>query len=259
MKIKYLVPAFLLLAATTAFAQTKHISKLELKPKQVYLVGADNILSVDTLIMGDKSVIRFSPEAPGALRVGKAFVGEKCTIESRGKDGEHTRKGRPGTQGYDGGDLDIIIHFEELKSLIVDTQGGAGGNGLNGKNGKRGIPDRQEKKIIKGAKGEDIITYEFIPGIAGTNGTNASQGHKGGNGGDIILTYSTASFIPVFNHTNATHSITLLHTIGNTGKDGLPGKGGFNSQDGEVVYEKKLEPVDGQIRLIRADSATVKE
>ncbi|MBB6610938.1 hypothetical protein H7F15_07815 [Pontibacter sp. Tf4] len=254
MKIKNLVPALLMiLYAVHAQAQNQHYTKLELKPKEVFIVGPGNVLLVDTLIMHDKATIKFSPSSPGTLKANVAYIGSKCTISSRGEDGLHTRKNRPGTRGSNGGDLDITMHFQELSSLLIDTQGGTGGNGLHGKNGRPGTPDRNEKRIVKGNKGVDIVTYELVPGIPGTDGKNATQGYIGGNGGNITFTYSTAAFIPVFNHANAPHSITLLHTVGDTGKDGTPGKGGFNSKDGELILEKKPQATDGQIRLVNAN------
>lgn len=256
MKIKNLVPALLVLCTTSAFAQTTHIGKLELKPKQVYIVGPDNTLLVDTLIMHDKSVIQFSPEKPGVLKAAVAIVGSNCEILSRGENGQDSEYKTRGTRGKNGGDLNITMHFDKLKSLVIDTRGGTGGDGRDGRNGKNGIKDRREKKIIKGAKGQDIITYEHIPGTPGTNGTNATTGLPGGNGGNISFTYSTKNFIPVFNHSKARNSITLLHTVGDAGRDGKPGLGGFQSEDGILEHKKEPGSVDGQIRLYKANTAT---
>jgi len=249
----------LTLHSITAFPQNQQVSKLVIEAKEIYEVPTGNVLLVDTLIMHDKATIKFSPETKGILQVNYAIIGKKCIITSKGIDGRDTAFNKPGTQGMDGGDLDITINFSRLKSLIIDTQGGAGGKGLNGKDGKKGTPDRREKQKVKGRNGQDIITFVHIPGIPGTDGTNATQGHKGGNGGDITLTYSAKTFIPVFNHAKAPHSIILLHTMGNTGKDGKPGKGGFNSKDGEVIHKEKLEATDGQVKLVNVNGLSVQE
>jgi hypothetical protein len=257
MKNNYLLTCLMLLPIwCSAQSGQMHYAKLEIKEKEVFIVGPGNMLTVDTLIMHDRSTIKFSSDTPGVLKANVAIVGSKCEISSRGGNGLDSELKKRGTRGRNGGDLDITMHFDKLKSLTIDTRGGTGGDGLDGKNGKNGIKDRQEKKIIKGPKGEDIVTYELIPGTRGTDGTNATTGLPGGNGGNISFTYSTNKFIPVFNHAKARNSITLLHTVGDAGRDGTPGKGGFQSADGVLEHIKKVDSADGQIRLYNANTAS---
>lgn len=268
------------------FAQHPIIPKLVISKGEVYTVGPDNTLLVDTLVMHDKSTIVFAPETQGMLQASVAIIGNKCTISSKGNNGAHTNVGVApnrremgktlehtgktllngdvinadpidnGTRGQDGGDLKLTLHFERLGSLTIDSCGGRGGNGTNGKNGKKGTPDRQYERKVVGANGQYVPEIVVIPGKKGTDGSDATAGITGGNGGNIDLTYSTNAFIPVFNHDRAQHSISLLHTAGETGRDGLPGKGGFNSFDGRVVHARLTPSKDGEVKLTNANTSS---
>ncbi|MBX0335164.1 hypothetical protein K3G39_18165 [Pontibacter sp. HSC-14F20] len=279
----------LALSSLTVQAQKSRISKLVIAKGETYTVGPDNILLVDTLIMQDKATIVFAPEMQGILQAHVAIIGDKCTVSSKGKDGASTQVGIApkrqevrrnlantsttllngevinadpvdnGTRGQDGGNLKLSLHFEKLGSLIIDSRGGRGGNGTNGKNGKKGTPDRHEERKVRGANGQYVTEVFVIPGNKGTDGSDATAGIAGGNGGNIDFTYSTSNFIPVFNQTRTRHGISLLHSAGETGRDGLPGKGGFSSVDGRLVHQRLAASRDGEIKLTNANALSVQD
>lgn len=259
MKIRNLLPVLLLLSSFETFAQTNKYTKLEIKHNEVFEVGLTNMLLADTLIMHDKATIKFSSETAGILQANHAIVGEKCTISSRGANGINSNSKTNGTAGQDGGDLDISLYFAQLGSLTIDTQGGRGGDGKKGRNGASGEAERMEEKEVRGADGKTSKVIVVIPAKSGTNGSDATTGLNGGNGGDIYLTYSTKNFIPVFNNSKARNSIILIHTAGNSGKNGEPGKGGVNSTDGKLIQVNRVETTDGQIRLINLNGAAAQE
>ncbi|GHA76513.1 hypothetical protein [Pontibacter akesuensis] len=268
MKNKYFILSAFLLLAFPALSQTKHYSKLEIKSKEVFEVGPDNMLVVDTLIMHDKSTIKFSPETLGILKAKVVSVGKNCTISSRGEKGEDAKSALPdkpdlhGTPGQNGGNLQLDMHFASLGSLTIDSRGGKGGDGYDGKNGKRGTADQMSTKSEKSSGGKAINVPYMILGVPGTNGTNATSGRSGGNGGDIQLTYSTADFIPIFNifdSPNRNNSIYMLYSAGEMGRNGKPGKGGINSWDGELVLIDKQTAVDGTVKLLKEDDASVRD
>jgi hypothetical protein len=285
MKKSLLLSASFSLVLSYTFAQHAAIPKLVVAKGETYTVGPGNTLAVDTLIMHDKATIVFAPETLGVLHANVAIIGDKCTISSKGKDGESstvgiapnrqqmrenlTNRGKTllngevinadpmdnGTRGQDGGNLEINLHFESLGGLTIDSRGGRGGNGTNGKNGNKGTPDRHHEKKVLGAKGQYVTEVFVTPGKKGTDGSDATAGIAGGNGGNIDFTYSTNNFIPVFNNSKSKNRISLLHTAGNTGRDGTPGIGGFNSIDGRVIQSKLDESKDGQLKLTNANSA----
>lgn len=281
----YCLFAFFLLTATCALAQHTATPKLVLAKGETYTMGPGNTLLVDTLIMHDKSTIVFAPEKQGMLQAKVAIIGDKCTISSRGKDGASSNVGVApqraqerrtvnntgmvlangetvnadpmdhGTRGQDGGHLVLVMHFDRLGSLTIDSRGGRGGNGTNGKNGKKGTPDRYETRKVLGANGQYITESVLILGIKGTDGSDATAGIAGGNGGNIDLTYSTNNFIPVFNNVKSKNRISVLHTAGETGRDGIPGLGGQNSIDGRVVHARLVDSKDGELKLTNANAS----
>ena len=263
MKQKLLTLTVILLITIPAFSQTTHYSRLEIKEKEVFEVGPGNTLIVDTLIMYNKSTIRFSPDTLGVLKAKVVRIGKSCLITAKGEDGidyrlkAYSTLREHGSPGQNGGDLDIQLQIEKLGSLTIDTRGGKGGDGLKGRNGKKGIPERKEKKRVIGANGKYITVNEVIPGVPGTDGTNASTGFHGGNGGNIDLAYSASNLIPVFNNSKARNSITLLYRGGSPGKDGKPGIGGIDSNDGDLITLEKKESVDGEIKLTNLKASSV--
>jgi hypothetical protein len=235
----YLV-AFIMLIATPALAQQTAIPKLIISEGETYVVGPSNFLLVDTLIIQDKATLMFAPEYIGILHARVAFIGNSCTISSKGKDGEHHGIKTKGTAGQKGGDLAIIIHFEKLGSLTVDTSGGKGGDGKKGKDG-----------LVQGSSN---IGYEnFL--YRSTSSSDGEPGHIGGNGGNIDLTYSTAGFIPVFNNSKARNHIKLYTSAGDAGRDGaIISHIKFITPDGKAVNNALSKPKDGEIKLINANA-----
>ncbi|NEM98116.1 hypothetical protein [Pontibacter burrus] len=260
MKTRISLPAIILLfLSLQAGAQTTKLTRLEIKEKEVYIVGPENSLIVDTLIMQDKATIRFSPEKAGILNADMAIIGENCTISSKGADGLDANEKISGSAGQNGGDLKITIHFDKVGSLTIDTRGGQGGNGLQGKNGAKGIKEYSKVSFIKEPDGKTIRVVENSPEQLGTDGTNATTGFNGGNGGDIELEYSTNNFIPIFNNSKGKNNIFIVTKGGIYGRDGKPGKGGIGKRDGKLIQTNKVKSVDGQIKLKNVGSVPEQE
>lgn len=154
--------AFASLVGATAFSQdavAQQLPKLVVKAGEVYTVGEANSLQVDTLVMHDGATIKFSPTTAGQLIAKVAHVGAKCTISSKGADGENGangengrnrhfgnsrtskalglngQNGEAGQNGSSAGSVDISIHFASLGSLTIDARGGNGGDGGHGGRG----------------------------------------------------------------------------------------------------------------------------
>ncbi|PRY16492.1 hypothetical protein CLV24_101338 [Pontibacter ummariensis] len=255
MRAKLLITVVALLPVVHAtLAQQKRLSKLEISKKETFVVGPENVLKVDTLILHDKATLQFAPRQQGVLEAKVAYVGKKCLITSKGKDGEPGKGEQFGTNGENGGDLSLVLGFEKLGSLTIDTRGGNGGDGANGKNGYVGEEPRTETRTVKDSKGNFKTEVVSVPGKPGTKGSDATMGGSGGSGGNIMFVYSTSGFIPIFNNEQRDrNSIIVLHTAGTNGISGFPGRGGFQSQDGVVRY-KEVEPGrDGELMLVNAD------
>ncbi len=252
-KLLLTTPLFILFLCYTANGQ-KYISRLELKPKEIYEVGLDNHLIVDTLIMHKKAVIKFQADEYGVLEAKYAIIGNKCTISAKGEGGKNGDNSMPGNDGQNGGSLSLVLNLKKLGDLTIDTRGGNGGDGKSGKDGFTGTPDREETKATKSPNGEIIYTRVMVPGKDGTNGTNATMGGNAGNGGNIMLMYKTDGFIPIFNHDSRKNNhISILSTAGMEGRNGTPGKGGRGSMDGIVNYTDRNTAQDGKIELVNLE------
>lgn len=230
-------------------------SKLVIKKKEVYIVGPGNILRVDTLIMQDKATIQFDPTRYGILEAKLAIIGKKCVVSSKGVDGKKGENLNPGEDGTHGGSLSIMLNFESLGKLTIDTRGGNGGAGVNGRNGQTGTQSRVETKTVTDASGKQQTITIVVPAQPGSNGTDATMGGNGGNGGNVMMMYATNGFIPIFNQeTRDKHGITILHTGGQRGRTGEPGRGGIASMDGTVRYTEIKGSTDGRVDLINLNS-----
>ncbi|MFD3000717.1 hypothetical protein ACFS7Z_10125 [Pontibacter toksunensis] len=255
-----LVFALSCLLSVSLLAQ-KTIPKLEIARGETYVVENRNQLFVDTLIMHDKSTIAFDPSQYGVLEAKAVYIGKRCLITSRGKNGKDGFRNNFGTDGTGGGSLTLTLNFKELDDLTIDTRGGDGGRGVNGKNGRMGSNDFTTAITTTDAAGNTVTKTVTRPGEHGTPGGNATGGGRGGNGGNLMLVYNADDFIPVFNNSNAHNSITILHTAGANGAAGIPGTGGIQSQDGVVIYKNK-EPdfaQHGSITLIDVKSETSRQ
>ena len=231
------------------------VSKLVIKEKEAYVVGPENVLKVDTLVMLDQATIQFDPKRYAMLEAKVAMIGDKCVILNKGVDGKNSKRLTPGEDGANGGTINIILNFKSLGKLTIDTRGGNGGAGINGKDGYAGEPERTETKTVRDASGKERVVTSVVPPRAGTDGGDATMGGNGGNGGNITLMYSANDFIPVFNqYDRETNSIVILHTAGQRGRTGEPGKGGIASMDGTVKYSDIKNSQDGRIELINLNA-----
>ncbi|MFD2513393.1 hypothetical protein ACFSRY_05910 [Pontibacter locisalis] len=222
------VALLLLLIIPVSLKAQEVISRLEIKEKETYVVGPDNVLLVDTLVMHDKAVIQFNPGLPAFIGVNNAYVGKSCKLVTKGLDGSFRRVGIYGSNGHDGDPIEMDIHFEALGSLTIDTRGG------NGDNGEDGTAER----VSSTKKTDGDGTYQAIS--SGSPARAGGAGGNGGNGGNITLTYSTEGFIPNFNRHRNMHTIILLYKGGKGGKPGRYGKTeGKEGVDGKVKLNNK--------------------
>ena len=253
-KICLLTTCFASALVFRSYAQTPSLSKLEIAKGDTYVVEPRNQLFVDTLIMHEKATIVFNPALYGVLEAKAAYIGKKCTITSKGKDGKNGTGNKPGEDGADGGNLTLTLHFEELIDLTIDTRGGNGGKGANGRNGRGGTKGTRETVTTSAAKGNKIIAIVYKPGRPGTPGSDATSGGNGGNGGNSMLVYSVTGFIPIFNSRRGRNNITLLYYAGKDGVAGNPAVGGNNSYNGSVPYKEHKPAHHGNIRVINKDA-----
>ncbi|MDO6390164.1 hypothetical protein Q4E40_08505 [Pontibacter sp. BT731] len=259
--------AFMLgfLSSYSSLAQHAFLPKLEITKGTTYVVGSGNMLQVDTLILHDKSSIRFTPGSKGRLDAKVAYVGDACTITSKGLNGKHGKPGTAGTNGEDGGSLEIAIHFIKLGSLAIDTRGGDGGNGYKGKNGAK-PKTKQTRSTAIDSKGQVVTVYRPEITSTGSKGEAGTPGGAGGNGGDLTFTYSTSNFVLNFNHNprTAQKATGLVEVFYQAGKAGLAGKDG-NSYvgmnepgtaviTGGPVSKAHVQKQAGQLKLVNANA-----
>lgn len=259
MKIKnLLLTLFLLLLAIEADAQTNNSRKLEIHSYEIFFVGPENELDLDTLIMHNNSILRFDPSKPAKLTARAAFIGRNCKITAKGADGISGNSANSGDDGENGGELDMIINFESLGRLTIDIRGGNGGKGANGKSGFRGKETKTEQITYKDAKGNSQTKTVIVElGDPGTDGENATRGGSGGNGGQLKLAYSSRSFTPTINQSNRKeHNILILYAGGGKAKDGTPGRGGIGSIDGTLIYTPTKASNDGHFEVKRIGSSS---
>ena len=170
----------------------QHYSRLQIPTKETWLAMVDSVY-VDTLIMEDKSSIRFSKAS--VLIAEQAYIGEKCLLSSAGVDGRQL-----GESGEPGQNLSLVIVFKGLGSLVIDTQGGDGKSGAKGSAGANGASYQERGK----------------PG---------GDGGNGGNAGALRLFYAADGFQPLFNG-EGKGSIQLRYAGGRSGAGGEGGSGG---------------------------------
>lgn len=188
--MKYNLALIFLLLVTQSWSQIR-LSKLVLKPKEVYPIRGTDILVVDTLIMEEGSRILLNKEKEENFIHAKYVVIKKnCLIDGEGQKGEPGKVGidganqpapcKDGATGFNasagtGGKagLNLSIYFTRLVvegSVIIDLNGGDGGDGANGGQGGGG------------GSGTRVC-----PAGNGGNGGNGGSGGNGGNGGTINL------------------------------------------------------------------------
>jgi hypothetical protein len=192
-----------------SFAQEFDDSKftsLILEENQTIVIDQDSLL-LDTLIMRNDAKLKFLRDVIVVVR--HAYFDEKVTFDLKGSNGtngkkgnESFKKGENGTDGTTGRNIELIIEFETLGSLTVDTRGGKGGKGGDGYSPKQ--------YGIKGGKGR--------------NGGDSGAGGVGQSGGQIKLSYLSPNFLPLINQ-KGDHSIKLITKSGDCGGNGKPGRG----------------------------------
>jgi hypothetical protein len=237
------------------------VSKLEIKAGQVYVVGPDNRLIVDTLVLHNKAKIKFAANKTGTMVVKAAYVGDECTITSRGEDGEHGKRNVPATNGEDGGNLELNIHFIKLGSLAIDTRGGVGGKGYIGKSGSKPVTKKVATKVM-GTDGNYSTVYQTTIVKTGSEGESGTAAGAGGSGGDLTLTYSSDGFVINFNRNarysqKATRHINIMTQAGKTGIPGKDGRShvGFQEAGSAVITGAPIpaphqKQTDGKLKLI---------
>jgi hypothetical protein len=223
------VVLLILLLSGTLYGQVR-VSKLVIKPKEIYNLSQSDILVADTLIMMDSSRLVLNKLKPdNVLRIKFARFGNHCVIDGRGVDGQPGRTGtagitptgpclngsagKDGTRGLDGTKgLNLFMYLEKVTvrgQLIIDLDGGKGGNGGNGGNGGGGSPGTMH-----------------CYGGNGANGGKAGPGGNGGNGG--VLTVTIARPQPVKDLI-----LSKKIVVRNIGGDaGSSGRGGYHGGAG---------------------------
>ncbi len=123
--MKKVIACFIILASVIAIGkaqgqETVHLPKLEVKNRdnEVFSKGDSAlVVHIDTLVMGNRSSIRFVGKKDVKLMVKHAFIGSRASIF--GNDGKNN-----------GTNFDIDIRLEELGSLFVLAGGMDANNGF---------------------------------------------------------------------------------------------------------------------------------
>ena len=175
------------------------------------IIGVDSI-HIDTLVLNDDSSLKFYQSTK--LVVERAFIGKRCEINSAGSDGLNgIQPGQlNGEHGKDGKDLILVVNFNELGSLIINTSGGNAAHGRNGGEGQDG-----------------------------------GDGGNGGKAGNLTLIYAHEGFVPIFNSQGHKHTIQLQY-VG--GKPGIGGRGGRGSKGMKAPTRTEYAPQTGQKKVI---------
>jgi hypothetical protein len=198
--------------------------KLVIEPGEQFKLDNDSdIIVADTLILMDGSTLILNThKAENFVRSKVVIIGNNCTIDGRGRDGQPGRTGRAGssltgpcrdglpaesgTPGQPGGNgVNLYFYVGDLRvngKLTIDLSGGKGGEG--GAGGKGG---------------------DGNPGTVHCNGGNGANGGVGGRGGDGGNSGNLVISAP--NPSNMQEWIGTLIIFNNTGGDGgRGGKGG---------------------------------
>ena len=228
------------------------LTKLVLKPKEIYELSRYDILVVDTLVMYDSSKIILNQLKPdNFIHVKKAIFFRGCVIEGKGVHGLPGRQGRPGvspsnpcadggsgnkgTEGTDGGrgtNLSLYLSDIDLKgNLLIDISGGDAGDGATGGLGGGGGPGT---RLCPGGNG-------------GAGGAGANGGHGGNSGTVTFISPSIPELRSLLGEKLIVRSyggnlglggdggaggFSGLSPLGNSKMDGKSGKKGTKGKDG---------------------------
>ena len=255
---------FFVLLSLEISGQTR-LSKLILRPKEVYELKETDILVVDSLIMMDSSKIilnKLKPDnfihAKGAVFFRGSMILGKGVVGIKGRDGRNgTSPSSPCTDGgqgltgsegtYGGMGTNLSLYFADVKfkgPLTIDVSGGNAGDGGKGGAGGGG---GQGTRPCKGGNG-------------GSGGTGANGGN-GGNGGTVTF---NAARIPemrsmlgsqiIIRNYGGDHGLggeggaagySGLSPVGNSkmdgkmGRKGLKGKDGLQGKPGSINFQEK--------------------
>lgn len=211
---------------TFAVSAQVRVSKLVLKPKQVYEMGQSDIIVADTLIMmEDSRIILNGLKRENYIRVRVAIFGNNARIEGHGIDGkaglngklhsvptgpcQNGAPGRNGMRGLDGGSgINLFLYIDKITSkgrLTISLTGGNGGNGGDGGEGGGGSPGTRHCR-----------------GGNGGNGGSGAAGGNGGEGGTLTIGGNDVAAVKAL----MGNSIVLLNKGGNFGYAGISGPGG---------------------------------
>ena len=253
---------FLLFLVTTGVVSAQvRVSKLVIKPHEIFDLGQSDILVADTLIMMDSSTLVLNKlKSENFIRVMVAKFGRQCVIDGRGADGQSGRNGingvtpigpcingssgKDGTKGLDGTKgINLSLYLEKVSiagNLTIDVSGGNGGKGGNGGNGGGGSPG----------------TLHCFGGDGG-NGGSAGPGGNGGKGGVLTMTVPVPQLIRDLigekkllikyagggmgpSGKGGYHGGAGLGPSKRNGKDGEPGtynKNGLVGEKGDLIIE----------------------
>ncbi|HEY8935193.1 MAG TPA: collagen-like protein [Cyclobacteriaceae bacterium] len=215
------------------------MSRLVIKPKEVYELGQTDILVADTLIMMDSSrIILNKLKTDNFIRTRVAIFGNACVIDGRGvygktgrkgKDGEtfigpckNGTSGRIGARGLDGGNgINLFFYVEKLTikgKIFITLTGGNGGTGGEGGHGGGGSPGTVH-----------------CQGGNGGNGANGGNGGNGGTGGTLTISCTTC--------TNTKGLIDdKIQVLTQGGYPGSSGRGGYDGPPGLGPSRKNGTP-----------------
>jgi hypothetical protein len=257
---RVLILVYLLMVACVSVAQVR-VTKLVIEKNQSFELKNSDILVADTLVMRDSSTLVLNKlKRENYVRAQVLIVGNYCTIDGRGLDGQQGRNGAPGatpigpcsdgTPGRNGGrgldgtpGINLFLYIEDIKlngKLIIDLSGGNGGRGGTGGSGGGGSPGTVH-----------------CNGGNGANGGNAGQGGNGADGGTLTLSSKkdphietlVGSLINVYTHgglpgaqgkvgSRGPAGLGPAKKNGRNGEPGLEAPNGYAGINGKVNFEK---------------------
>lgn len=183
-------------------------------PDDIYATVTVQSIVIDTLIMDNKSTLKFEPSWV-RMRVNHAFIGKKVTWKGSGDAGMGY-----GSSGTNGKTLLLEVIFERLGRLTIDTRGGPGTAGLPGRIGSIGGP-----------------------------GGNGQNGGQGGKGGDVDLHYQCKGFTPVFG-SGKKNAIIVRQKGGSGGTGGMGGSTRSTMDPGGRSGYSGDKGDDGELKLL---------
>lgn len=177
-----------------------------------------------TMEAGSRLTIAPRPEA-FELVIEQARFADGSIISGRGA------KGRVGSDGGRGLDLQLTINALDIENLVIDISGGQGGSGWNG---------------VPGEDGNQAGCFGWRSSGEGTSGGAGHQGARGGDGGNLTLRLGNSRALEVID------VIQSGGAGGDGGQGGLAGKGGVEkscwlySRDGATSGQSGLQGTAGQ-------------